>query len=548
MSDDASEMSDDSGETSDESSEVNETELSGKRCSWKRPEYWDKRKKARNLVQQWLTTGSGILHVSGKPGAGKSTLMKLIYNHPRTKTLLKEWAGGKTLISVPFFFWNSGSKLQMSLPGLYRSLLYHVLAQFPALIPDILPAQWRMVSHESRLEPSLLDSEMFRPDDIEQAFVRLIETPLLSDKFRICFFIDGLDEYEAHVYDHKKLAVQLCQWSKNDNVKICVSSRPHVEFLYTFPSENRINLHQVTALDIWRLGCDMFEKDENFERVDQIYEDLVDDIVKRAQGVILWARLALKSVIYEVSLHSSPARLKQKISSLPREMDELYDTILQSLDASDRRRVDLILYLVQFYTEHKLDFWSTFVAWLDDITESSLPSSAHLPSIRSIREYTQFIESTKRQLLGLTKGLLVTHRVTHHYQEEIIGYKVNFFHRTVGDYLRLPWRQKRFDKAFPNTDFCGITLRLQMYFLVTAFKVGQFWAGLFFITRFDHILYPPFSTFKLGGLAPFEVSYSFLGSYIPPRFRIPDSKLEHFRVLVKTSRKPLWPTTRSFTA
>ena len=41
----------------------------------------------------WLSSGNGIFHVSGKPGSGKSTLMKFLYDHPRTKEELEKWAG-----------------------------------------------------------------------------------------------------------------------------------------------------------------------------------------------------------------------------------------------------------------------------------------------------------------------------------------------------------------------------------------------------------------------------------------------------------------------
>lgn len=69
------------------------------------------RKKAKALVQDWLATGSGILHLSGKADAGKSILMNLLHKHPRTKELIQEWAGDKSLVYVLFFSWNSGRKL-----------------------------------------------------------------------------------------------------------------------------------------------------------------------------------------------------------------------------------------------------------------------------------------------------------------------------------------------------------------------------------------------------------------------------------------------------
>jgi hypothetical protein len=51
------------------------------------------RRHARELFINWLSSGDGIFHISGKLGSGKSTLMKFLHNHRRTKTELKKWAG-----------------------------------------------------------------------------------------------------------------------------------------------------------------------------------------------------------------------------------------------------------------------------------------------------------------------------------------------------------------------------------------------------------------------------------------------------------------------
>ena len=42
----------------------------------------------------WLRHSDGIYWIAGKPGSGKSTLMKYIYNDTRTRTYLDFWAAG----------------------------------------------------------------------------------------------------------------------------------------------------------------------------------------------------------------------------------------------------------------------------------------------------------------------------------------------------------------------------------------------------------------------------------------------------------------------
>lgn len=54
--------------------------------------------------------------LSGKPGSGKSTLMKYVSTEFRefchSNAVLSPWADGENLVACSFFFWNVGSPLQ----------------------------------------------------------------------------------------------------------------------------------------------------------------------------------------------------------------------------------------------------------------------------------------------------------------------------------------------------------------------------------------------------------------------------------------------------
>lgn len=84
--------------------------------------------------QDWLRSGSGIFHIDGKPGSGKSTLMKHICEHSETREILHEWAREKKFIISQFFFWRLGTPDQRSLRGLIRGLLWGVIRQEPQAI------------------------------------------------------------------------------------------------------------------------------------------------------------------------------------------------------------------------------------------------------------------------------------------------------------------------------------------------------------------------------------------------------------------------------
>ena len=52
---------------------------------------------ASETFVQWLSSGNGVFHISGKLGSGKSTLMKFLCENNRTKKELQRWAGTSSL-------------------------------------------------------------------------------------------------------------------------------------------------------------------------------------------------------------------------------------------------------------------------------------------------------------------------------------------------------------------------------------------------------------------------------------------------------------------
>lgn len=83
---------------------------------------------------RWLRSGHGVYWINGKAGSGKSTLMNRICAHKRRLELLGEWCPTRRLSTPKFFFWNSGSRLQKSIDGLLRSLVYQLLIEYRDLI------------------------------------------------------------------------------------------------------------------------------------------------------------------------------------------------------------------------------------------------------------------------------------------------------------------------------------------------------------------------------------------------------------------------------
>ncbi|KAJ0323942.1 hypothetical protein COL5a_008058 [Colletotrichum fioriniae] len=196
---------------------------------------------AQQGLIDWLSHGGGIFHISGKPGAGKSTLMKYLCQSTAAESYLKDWAGDKTLISAHFFFWKLGSTAQKSLDGLLRALVYSILEKAPALLETVFPEQWSNASQGRAF--SIQSSE------IESAFSSLLRQMAFFSSHKIAIFIDGLDEFDG---DHEKMIKMIRSWAESvpEDIKLCVSSREWEVFRQRLINLPGIRLQDVTSRDI----------------------------------------------------------------------------------------------------------------------------------------------------------------------------------------------------------------------------------------------------------------------------------------------------------
>jgi hypothetical protein len=296
----------------------------------------------------WLKSGSGIFHIVGKPGSGKSTLLKFLCERNETQDYLLEWAsaGGKELIFCNFFFWKITTVAEKkTLKGLIRGFLHGVLSREPSLCKHLFPKQWapkKGTAHKN-LYIELGETE------ISDAFEILMKgNDILSD-FRLCFFIDGLDEFEQDYTlqseTYATLATKLKKWSENSDgqVKMCVSSRPLLEFTGTFSASQQITLESLTKDDIRNLVAIRLEQDERFQELKRSSKDaesrcdaLVQKILEEAEGVFLWVALVVNQ-LDQALIDKSVETLERIVAGAHKELKLFIKSILQSIDSRHRQ-------------------------------------------------------------------------------------------------------------------------------------------------------------------------------------------------------------------
>ncbi|KAM0347336.1 hypothetical protein ACHAPU_004855 [Fusarium lateritium] len=96
-------------------------------------------------LPNWLENSSKFPYwITGKPGSGKSTVMKHIANHPELDSYLSTWAQGIPIQKAKYYAWKPGMGLGRSEEGLMRTLLYQTIRDHPKLAPDICPRRWAL--------------------------------------------------------------------------------------------------------------------------------------------------------------------------------------------------------------------------------------------------------------------------------------------------------------------------------------------------------------------------------------------------------------------
>jgi hypothetical protein len=277
------------------------------------------------LFTSWLRCSDRLYWITGKPGSGKSTMMKYVSRDPRTRQNLLSWSGELRLITAHFYFWNSGAPMQMSLEGFYRTVIHAILSEMPRLLPDALPHRWTT----SKLFGG--DMRDWSMQELHQAFEFLLSKSGLS--YRLCIFIDGLDEYEG---DHDSFVEQLSTIALHHDVKMCIASRPWPVFELAFSTVAHLMLQDLTYPDIVRFTWSRLSGHRGFQYLVatemEFAGNLVLEISDKAQGVFLWVSLVTKSLLTGLTNADRVVDLQQRLEELPGDLEELYYKMFNSIE------------------------------------------------------------------------------------------------------------------------------------------------------------------------------------------------------------------------
>ncbi|KAL7928575.1 hypothetical protein V8C35DRAFT_317902 [Trichoderma chlorosporum] len=383
----------------------------------------------------WLRGESrDIYWITGKPGAGKSTLVKFISQEARFKDWLQDWAKESQLLIIRFFAWTPGAhRLQKSQEGLFRTLLFEAIQQNPQLAINIFPARWFLLqSFNGNI--GLPDPTM---DELRDGFQNLLSA--VGDKMKLVILIDGLDEFqEDKSENHRDLVGLLRAANAGTGVKICASSRPWNIFRDEYGCNPMLQLENLTREDIKTFVQERLQLSPGYSDFAATNSEgafrIIAEIVAKSQGVFLW--VSVISGLLEAALQegTSISDLQATIDDLPEEVDQLFRYIWNRTSTQFRAKAALYFCLVRTCQRQRMDLFG-LTLWFGD---RDIP--VNFPTAKVTGTYlTAAIKSLERRLMSRTGGLLELVSGNDDHTKKPEDVRVDYMHRTASDWVRDNW-------------------------------------------------------------------------------------------------------------
>ncbi|KAJ0160873.1 Ankyrin-3 [Colletotrichum tanaceti] len=368
----------------------------GKTCRWLT---------GHRSYRDWLDPAKlpehhGFLWISGKPGAGKSTIMKFVMDRTKRGKVNKSPANAAV---IHFFFNARGEELEKTTLGMYRSLLHQLLQKLPDLQQVLDSTDFGLLREGSSFPWELrLLQKLFK------------KTIRKLGQRQISCFIDALDECaEEQVREMVKFFEELGRIAvkRGDRLFTCFSSRhyPHI----SIRNGLRLTLEDQNG----------HEKDlEEYvrEKLETTNENQADDltaqILRKSSGVFMWVVLVVDILNKEIRRGRMFA-VKGRLDSLPPGLSDLFEDIL----TRDNDNMEDLLLSLQWilFGKRPLSREEYYFALLSGIRTSEALPSPHEVTAQSMELF----------VVSSSKGLAET------ISTKPPARTVQFIHESVRDFL-----------------------------------------------------------------------------------------------------------------
>jgi hypothetical protein len=358
--------------------------------------------------QALVSEHNGFLWIKGKPGAGKSTVMKHAWEYAQV-TYEDE-------TTLSFFFNARGTTLGKSVQGIYRCLLHQIVGQVPDLSSKVAAADREL--YRSKGWPVEVLQDLFR-----QAVLHLCRHTSVS-----CY-IDALDEGddEDQVRGMIEFFYDLAERHDSDDLPfyVCLASRYYPKISVLSFEELRLEDHEGHDTDISEYVHNKLRLGSG-----QLKQQLASEINLRSSGVFLWVVLVV-AILNKEGDRGNQHLLSARLQGIPDGLLQLFQDLMTRVAPDDRflPAIQCVLYAGRPLTPK--DLYIAILASIGELTAQRLTWTWQTVNTGMIND---FIISSSKGLLEVDYNESYSrHRGPWWPSHD--GYVVQFIHETVREYF-----------------------------------------------------------------------------------------------------------------
>lgn len=277
-------------------------------------------------ISTWLSSSDPLFWIAGKPGSGKSTLVKHLVMAHWTLDRLRSVKKGRWKVIYFYFDYRAGRTTANDIVGMLKQFLHQLCA-------------------ELHFEQDLSFKKLLKNEANEDDYLTVLSQAVRSSALDICAFVDGLDEYEGDLW---LLCEYLDRLQSQTGMKMCLASRPEAAFVDFLGQNPHFSMQDYNDSSI------QFYIERKISRTASIFPAVHDlfpaslqqSIRQRAQGVILWAKLVTDEMLKICDERTTTNQLTEYLEALPQELEELYDRILSKVNARFHGEAALVIHML----------------------------------------------------------------------------------------------------------------------------------------------------------------------------------------------------------
>ncbi|KAB8259761.1 hypothetical protein BDV32DRAFT_159176 [Aspergillus pseudonomiae] len=241
---------------------------------------------------------------------------------------------------------------------------------------------------------------------------------------------------QSLLYGEHSEMIELLNSLVHSNIKMCLSSRQWKVFedAYGASADQKLYLEWHNRDDIHDYVQSELEQHPAWELLLELNpqtHEIVGEIADRAQGVFLWAVLAVRSFGEWLTTGDTLFFLQKKFRMIPVDLELLFKSMLESVDPIYTSYVSHIFNVASSAPEPlPVLLYVSLEREIQD--ESKVPPQKDVPP--TYRGLLLQVEQLRRQLKSMCKGLLEVH--CRRNEEDLLRYRVDFLHRTAREFFR----------------------------------------------------------------------------------------------------------------